>query len=171
MQRKNLVHVAALVALTFVLGACAHSQAGSSAGKSAAPISYPEGYRSWFHVKSRINLDGHSAAANVAFQHIYANDKALAGLKSGQYADGAVLVMDRIGYAEAADKVLNEGARKALLVMIKDAARYPATGGWGFEGFKGGDPAQRLVSDGGAKCFTCHAPLSQDGFVFSKWRG
>lgn len=46
----------------------------------------------------------------------------------------------------------------------------PNTGGWGFEGFKGGDRAQRVVQDG-AKCFACHAPLVNDRFVFSKLRG
>lgn len=134
-------------------------------------IAYPEGYRAWYHVKTRLNGDGHSLAANVGFQHVYANDAALAGLKSGQYADGATLVLDRLAYGEGEDKIVTETGRKVLLVMVKDARRYAGTGGWGFEAFKGGDRAQRVVQDGGAKCFSCHAPLSQDGFVFSKLRG
>lgn len=136
----------------------------------AAAIPYPDGYRSWYHVKSRVNAEGHSLAANVGFQHVYANDKALAGLKSGTYADGATFVLDRLSMMEADDRVLKEDARKTLLVMVKDARRYPNTGGWGFEGFKGGDRAQRVVQDG-TKCFACHAPLVNDGFVFSKLRG
>ena len=37
-----------------------------------------------------------------------------------------------------ADNAVTVGARKVLGVMHKDLERYPATGGWGFEGF-GGD--------------------------------
>lgn len=147
-----------------IVGAAAMQQSAVSG------IAYPDGYRSWYHVKSRVNADGHALAANVGFQHVYANDKARAGLKSGTYAAGATFVMDRIAYAEADDKILREGERKVLLVMLKDDARFAATGGWGFEAFKGGDSAQRVVKDGGAKCFACHAPLVNDGFVFSKLR-
>jgi hypothetical protein len=35
-----------------------------------------------------------------------------------------------------------------LLVMVKDDGRFKAAGGWGFEGFKGGDANQRAVADG-----------------------
>lgn len=155
-----------------ILGPMKQDIVGAAAAQQGAvtSIAYPQGYRAWYHVKSRVNLDGHSLAANVGYQHIYANDKARAGLKSGRYADGATFVLDRIAYTEADDKILREGERKVLLVMLKDDARFAATGGWGFEAFKGGDSAQRVVKDGGAKCFGCHAPLVNDGFVFSKLR-
>lgn len=136
----------------------------------SAEIPFPNSYREWYHVKSRINQEGHSVAGNVGFQHIYANPLALAGLKSGSYANGATFALDRLNYTQAEDQITREGDRKVLVVMVKDEARYPTTGGWGFEGFKGGDPKQRVVKDGGAKCFTCHAPLEKDGFVFSKLR-
>jgi hemoglobin len=154
--------------LLTILGSMKADVVGASGGQ--ALISYPHGYRGWYHVKSRINLEGHSLAANVGYQHIYANEKALAGLKSGSYADGAMFVLDRIGYAPANDNVLVEGERKVLAVMVKHETRYASTGGWGFEGFKNGDPTQRAVQDGGAKCFSCHAPLMKDNFVFTKLR-
>lgn len=144
--------------------------AASHRAPQSADIPYPNSYREWFHVKSRVNLEGHSIAPNVGMQHVYANPQAMAGLKSGVYADGATFVLDRLNYAPAEDQILREGDRKALVVMVKNEARYPNTGGWGFEGFKGGDPKQRLVKDNGAKCFSCHAPLASEGFVFSKWR-
>ncbi len=148
-----------------IVGAAAMQQSAVSA------IAYPDGYRAWYHVKSRVNLEGHSLAVNVGYQHVYANDKALAGLMSGNYANGATFVMDRIHYTKADDQILQEGERKVLLVMVKDNGRFAATGGWGFEAFKGGDANQRAVKDGGGKCFFCHAPLSKDDFVFSKLRG
>jgi len=106
----------------------------------------------------------------VGIQHIYANGKALEGVKTGKYADGAIVVMDRMNYTEDDKKIMQEGVRKALLIMVKDEAKYKDTGGWGFEGFKSGDANQRLVKDGGKACFTCHAPLTSDNFVFSKLR-
>lgn len=148
-----------------IVGAVAMQQSAISA------IPYPKGYRAWYHVKSRVNLEGHSLAANVGYQHVYANDKAQAGLASGRYADGATFVLDRMNITKADDQIMLEGTRKVLLVMVKDDARFAATGGWGFEAFKGGDAQQRVVKDGGGKCFTCHAPLAKDGFVFSKPRG
>jgi hypothetical protein len=55
--------------------------------------------------------------------------------------------------------------------MHKDAARYKATGGWGFEGFKGDSRSERAV---GAKaveaCFGCHEGQKATGYVFSKKR-
>ncbi len=136
----------------------------------SAEIPFPNSYREWYHVKSRINQEGHSVAGNVGFQHVYANPLALAGLKSGAYVDGATFALDRLNFTQADDKIMSEADRKVLVVMVKDEARYPTTGGWGFEGFKAGDPKQRVVKDGGAKCFTCHAPLVKEGFVFSKLR-
>ena len=55
-------------------------------------VPYPEGYRRWFHTKSMLIQPGH--ALENPFQgihHIYANPKALKGLKTGNYADGSVL--------------------------------------------------------------------------------
>lgn len=163
---------AAILALSAVLGACA-STSTSDTNKdtaSATGIAYPIDYRRWYHVKSRINGPTHSAAANVGFQHVYANDQALAGLRSGHYADGAIIVLDRIALQDSDNNVTNEAARKVLLVMMKNQQRYASTGGWGFEAFKGGDRAQRIVQDGGAQCFACHAPLAKDQFVFSTLR-
>jgi len=44
--------------------------------------------------------------------HVYANDKALEGLKHGDYPDGAVLVFDLLDYQEK-DHALTEGKRRA----------------------------------------------------------
>ncbi len=170
---NNVAYPVVLVGLASLLfggGSMAEMKSKEMTASMDAPISYPEGYRSWVHVKSRVNLDGHSQAGNVGFQHVYANASAVAGLKSGKYADGATLVLDRLNYESADDKILSEGSRKALVIMVKDAARYTATGGWGFEGFKAGDPNQRIVKDDGVKCFSCHEPLKKDDFVFTKWR-
>jgi hypothetical protein len=49
------------------------------------------------------------------------------------------------------------GPRNVAVVIHKDVRQIAATGGWGFEGFGGGDPALRVVgSDAAAACFACH---------------
>jgi len=86
------------------------------------------------------------------------------------FPDGAILVFDLLE-ATRADHAVSEGDRKVAGVMHKDSARYPATGGWGFEGFAGGDPQARIVgADAASACFACHAPLSAQDYVFSNLR-
>ncbi len=133
-------------------------------------VPFPEGYRNWLHAKSMLIQPGH--ALENPFQgihHIYANGKAAKGLKTGNYADGSVLVFDLLNYEEK-DKTIQEGKRKLVGVMHKDAAKYASTGGWGFEGFAGDSKTERLVKDGGKSCFDCHAAQKAKDYVFSELR-
>lgn len=142
----------------------------ASAQAAEHSVAYPEGYRTWLHAKSMLIQPGH--ALENPFQglhHVYANKKAESGLKSGKYQDGSVLVFDLLQYQEK-DKTIQEGERKLLGVMQKDSKKYAATGGWGFEGFAGNSKTERLVKDGGAGCFACHASEQKTDYVFSQYR-
>ncbi|RMG33351.1 MAG: cytochrome C [Gammaproteobacteria bacterium] len=133
-------------------------------------VPYPDGYRTWNHVKSMVIKPGHALANPFqGIHHVYANDKALRGLRSGKYPDGAVLVFDLLHYVDK-DAALTEGDRKLVGVMVRDRNRYRSTGGWGFEGFAGNSRVERLTSDGGASCFSCHQSQESQGYVFSQWR-
>jgi len=56
-------------------------------------------------------------------------------------------------------------------VMHRDAKKFAATGGWGYEGFKGDSKAERAVGANAlAACHTCHTAQKDRGFVFSKLR-
>ncbi|PIV32167.1 MAG: cytochrome C [Lysobacterales bacterium CG02_land_8_20_14_3_00_62_12] len=134
-------------------------------------VAYPEGYRHWHHVKSMVINQGHPLhGAFGGIHHLYANAKAVAGYPSGQFADGAVIVFDLLE-AQAADNAITEGARKVVGVMQKDAKKFAATGGWGFEGFAAGDRSKRVVgADAASACFACHAPQKEHDFVFSRPR-
>jgi Cytochrome P460 len=102
--------------------------------------------------------------------HLYANSRAEQGYKSGRFADGSVIVFDLLE-ANAADNVVQEGPRKVLGVMHKDARKYRDTGGWGFEGFKGDSKTDRAVGKNAASaCFQCHTAKKDNGFVFSSLR-
>jgi hypothetical protein len=141
--------------------------------KDAEPaVKYPKGYRDWTHTKSMVIFsDKHPLfTAFGGIHHIYVNETGLKAAKAhGTYADGSVLVFDLLELNET-DGAYTGGARKLLGVMQKDAKRFKDTGGWGFEGFKGGDAKQRLVTDTGAQCFNCHASQKEHDFVFSQLR-
>ncbi|MGF1547795.1 MAG: cytochrome P460 family protein [Thiotrichales bacterium] len=134
-------------------------------------VPYPKGYRDWHHVKSMVIEPGH--ALHEAFggiHHIYANPPAVAGYKAGKFPDGAVIVFDLLE-ANSADHAVTEGARKVVGVMQKHAKNYAATGGWGFEGFGGGDSGKRVVGANAAEaCFACHVPQKAQDYVFSGLR-
>ncbi len=133
-------------------------------------VAYPDGYRSWTHVKSMVIHPDHGLADPFeGIHHIYANDAALAGLESNSYQDGATLVFDLL-HQEHDGGATQEGERKFVGVMEYDAERFVATGGWGFEVFAGNSNTERAVEDGGESCYVCHQAAKEDNYVFSKYR-
>jgi hypothetical protein len=154
------------VALLVLTASCAATFA--IADQDTSQIPFPEGYRSWFHHHSTVNMTGHEPEGNSGIQHVYANPAAVEGLKTARFADGAMFVVDRFKYSEADNHSLTQGDRKVVAVMVRDAQRYPETGGWGFQAFKGGDPSQKAVKDGGKACFTCHIPHADNNFLFTR---
>lgn len=137
----------------------------------APEVPFPVGYRNWHHVKSMVIEKEHPLfSAFGGVHHLYANDKALKGYRGGTFPDGAVIVFDLLD-AVRADNAVTEGRRKVVGVMHKDAKKYASTGGWGFEGFGGGDPTQRVVGRNAASaCFACHQPQKGQDFTFSRLR-
>jgi hypothetical protein len=138
------------------------------ADQDTSQIAFPEGYRSWYHHHSTVNMAGHVPEGNVGMQDVYADSAAVAGLRSGNFADGATFVVDRYKYVEGDNHTLSQGERKVVAVMVRDAERYKETGGWGFQAFKGGDPNQKVVKDGGKACFVCHMPHADNNYLFTR---
>jgi hypothetical protein len=134
-------------------------------------VPYPDGYRDWRHVKSMVIGESHPLfSAFGGIHHIYANAPAAVGYRTGTFPDGAVIAFDLLE-ATSQDGATTEGPRKVVGVMHKDAKRWPATGGWGFEAFKGDSRTERVVAGGAATaCFSCHAPQKSRDYVFSEWR-
>lgn len=122
------------------------------------------------HVKSMVIFPGHKLADPFAgTHHVYANNAAIEGLKTGVYRDGSVLVFDLLQTQEG-EAQITEGARKFIGVMVRDRKAYSATGGWGFEAFAGGSKSRRMVEDGGKSCFACHQSQAGKSYVFSQYR-
>jgi Cytochrome P460 len=159
MQIKPLLFAASMLA------------AGIAAAADAPPVPYPEGYRQWMHVKSMVINAGHPLFdAFGGIHHLYANKKAEQGYKAGKFPDGAVIVFDLLE-AKSADNTVQEGARKVVGVMHKDAKKYKATGGWGYEGFKADSKTERAVGANAATaCHQCHTAQKDKDYVFSALR-
>jgi hypothetical protein len=137
----------------------------------AGEVDYPRGYRAWTHVKSMLIEPGHPLHASFGgIHHLYANDAAMRGYRSGKFPDGAVIVFDLLA-AETQDHAVTEGPRKVVGVMQRDAKKFADTGGWGFEGFAGDSRTGRLVGAKAATaCFACHQSRQSTAFVFSTYR-
>jgi Cytochrome P460 len=146
--------------------------ATAAVGDAEATVPYPDGYRDWRHVKSMLIEPGHALyAAFGGLHHLYANDEAMEGYRSGRFPDGAVIVFDLLTAVDG-EAAVTEGARKVVGVMHKDRARYANTGGWGFEGFVGDSRSERAVGPAKAAeaCFACHTARAAQDYVFSEAR-
>ncbi len=140
------------------------------ATRTQAAVEYPEGYRTWMHVKTALVTARHPKfAGSGGFRHIYANAPGIAGYRSGAFADGSIIVVDWIeGNDENGE--FSEGARRRLDVMVKDRSRFQATGGWSFERFRGDSRTERMVKSVATECFACHSGPGTTDLVFSKFR-
>lgn len=144
----------------------------SVAGAEPPKVDYPAGYRQWSHVKSMVIFsDKHPLFAQFGgMHHIYANADAMrAYTKGGTFPDGSVLVFDLLDAKDDGGAYVS-GERKVVAVMRKDRSKYKATGGWGFEGFKGDSRTERAVRDAATECFGCHQQQKDNDFVFSGYR-
>ncbi len=163
------------------LGAVLLIMAGGLAAEEVSPMSpavpYPEGYRRWMHVASAVTPpkkgvagshpeEGKVVAPHGLIHHIYANEKALEGLRTGSFPEGAVFTADWFVLEETPGG-LGQGPRKSLNVMVKDA-RCAATGGWGYEDFDKDSQTVRNVGRNAVKqCMDCHARAQKHDYVFS----
>ena len=158
------------IAVSIALGAtCAVTLAWAATHRA---VEFPEGYRAWTHLSSSyVGSDAPAGAmSELGVHHIYGNAQAVEGLRTGRFADGSKLVYDLIE-TTTANGITREGARKRLDVMVKDSARYAASGGWGFESFVNGDRNRGRVGDNGATmCWQCHLQRSPATGVISTYR-
>jgi hypothetical protein len=134
-------------------------------------IPFPTEYRTWAHVKSVL-----VGPASPAFQteggihHVYANDVALQGFRTGRFPDGSILVYDLLETKDVGGNTI-EGAPRRLDVMVKDSQRFKDTDGWRFASFSKGDRTNgQLADDRQRTCLGCHAKRKDRDYVFSELR-
>jgi hypothetical protein len=141
-----------------------------SAQYGAESGQYPDNFRRWVHVQTRVLMPGANPQlkSEEGMRHIFANENANQGYPSGNFRDGSVIVYE-LREAQQNNGVISEGNCKRVDVMIKDSS-FKDTGGWRFERFWGDDQSQNALPDSGTMCFQCHSKASAHGFVFSQLR-
>jgi hypothetical protein len=129
--------------------------------QAADPVPYPTDFRSWTFIKSGLS------AARGGVHHIFANDKALEGYRTGTFPDGAMIAFDLISTKDLASLPM-DGPRALVDVMTKDSAKYAQTGGWGFEEFLGDSHTNRALDAAAQQaCYACHVSQKDRDHVFS----
>ena len=143
----------------------------SLAGPSVTPpVPYPDGYRTWTHIKSTLIGPAHrSYATTGGFQHIYANAKAVEGYRTRRFPDGAVIAFEWLEMTES-NGAYSEGPKRQLDVMVKDATAFASSGGWGFQRFVKDSRTELAATPTPEQCFACHQQLQKDGLVLSSYR-
>ncbi|QQP98298.1 cytochrome P460 family protein [Lysobacter enzymogenes] len=164
--------LAAALALSLSVGCLAQAgtaPAATAATANPAAIAFPAGYTRWTHIKSGLITSAHAAFPRFGgLHHVYANPAALQGLRGGAYPDGAVLVYDLFETRDNAG-IVDQGPRRHIDVMVKDSARFQASGGWGYAEFAAGERSDRLKGAERDGCAACHATRRAHGDVFSEW--
>lgn len=127
-------------------------------------VDYPAGYRSWTHVSSAYVGEGNPAFPRYGgIHHIYANDRALVGYRTGTFPVGSVLVFDLFD-VKVGRGAIDPTNRKFVDVMEKRGD------GWRFVEFAGSSRSEIAVT--GAKgvtaCAACHERAQRD-HVFSQF--
>jgi hypothetical protein len=165
---RKLVRILGLVGILLPLAAVSAVPAGYE-------VAFPNGFRDWFVVNSMIVTKDSAMFDQIGGMHIiYVNAKGLPTLKKGgpfPYPDGTVFADDVHEFSVKEGSYV-EGNKKAVTVMVKDAKKYPTTGGWGFQVWAGGDPSKPLVPDAAhaiPACFECHTPQKAQDFTFSTY--
>lgn len=148
--------------------------AGALSSEDTQPMSFPDGYRSWQHVKSIVIGSEHlTFRKRGGIHHYYANDRAVVGYSTGMFPDGSIIVDEALLTKEGegpAKGIVMEGDRRFLEVMTKDQRRYRDTGGWGFERFERDDRTGQLKLSEQMQCHECHAHAKDRDQVFSRIR-
>ena len=149
-----------------VLSCFAMLSLGTLYGSEA--VQYPDGFRRWVHVGTGvITTASPLPEGERGMHHIFANEKAIEGYASGNFADGSIIVYE-LREAQQQKGIIFEGDRRRVDVMIKDSNQYRDTGGWRFERFLGNEQEQDAVHDSGNSCFACQMGADKHGFVFSQ---
>jgi hypothetical protein len=137
-------------------------------------VPFPEGFRSWQHVKSIvIGPEHNSFSRRGGFHHYYANQQALIGYRTGKFPNGSVIVDEGVFTRDAEGQgkgILMEDNRRSVDVMVKDDRLYRDTGGWGFQHFDGENKTGQLSPSAQAGCHDCHAKAKDRDLVFSSLR-
>lgn len=146
--------------------------AGTLFASTEGGLTIPADFQHWYLANSMLVTKEPNQFGLVTGNHlIYVNRAGFGRFERGgeaPYPDGTVFVDDVRDFT-LVDGAYQQGARKAVPVMVKDSKKYASTGGWGFQAWAGGDPTKPLVNDPTKQCFSCHASKKANDYVFSTY--
>ena len=164
-----------LVVVAVGLGVAYMARASGQAGAAATPAyitKMPAGYRDfrWISV-------AHEEGSLHSLGAVLGNDVAFRAFRDGTipYPDGTIIAALHYHNTPSAenDRIFGQaqsfvpGAPTNIQFMIKDPAKYAATGGWGFGFFSPNgkaEPAAAMKS-----CYPCHAREKATDMVFTHY--
>ncbi|MCI0660498.1 MAG: cytochrome P460 family protein [Acidobacteria bacterium] len=160
-----------IMILSLLVAAAPLYLGGNISSETSTEVPYPDGYRRWVHVRSGLTgPESPSFKTTGGLHHIYGNDRAMEGFKSGRFPDGSMIVYDLLE-VQTKEGFTSEGRRRYITVMHKDSKRYTETGGWGFEVFRKNSRTDRAVGPKAkTQCYDCHASQKDKDFVFGSFR-
>lgn len=157
-----------LAALTmgFVIVLCGAAEPAPSAALGAprydaqGRLALPADYREWVFLSSGIDMsysERRAVSEGHVFDNVFAPAAAYAAFKAtGVWPENTVLMLEnRSGAIKGSINKHGQfqtGEATGLEAHVKDKARFK--GGWGFFGFEGDKPAQRIAYT--ADCYACH---------------
>jgi hypothetical protein len=132
----------------------------------------PEGYRDWRWISS-----AHEAGNLNSIGAVLGNDVAIKAYREGTlpFPDGTIIAALHYTHTpnEENNKIFGRpqsftpGSPTNIQFMVKDSAKYAATGGWGFGHFSpDGKPADAAFMK---PCFPCHAQEKAHDLVFTRY--
>jgi len=158
-----------LSVMTLGLVVSVQAPSADEQGPGAAPngITLPEGYKDW-----RVIATSHRDDNNT-LRVILGNDAAIEAARTGNtnpWPDGAILgkLVWKDARHKAWEKAVIPGEFVHAEFMLKDAEKWPATGGWGYARWKGMDQVP-YGEDASfvQECHGCHTPVKDNDYVFT----
>lgn len=171
-MRRNALRMVGSLTLTGILAltATASLHADDSGGPPFV-TKIPTGYRDWKFISV-----SHEAGNLNSIGAVLGNDVAINAYRAGKlpFPDGAIIAALHYGHVPSADnnKVFGQdqsfvpGSPTNIQFMVKDSAKYAATGGWGFATFVDGKAAAAASMKG---CFPCHSQAKGSDLVFTHY--
>lgn len=148
---------------------------GKPSNQESSPVfvtEIPPGYRDWKLIsvaREEGDLDDIRA--------ILGNEVAIKAYREGKlpFPDGSIIV--RLAWSYLSSDENNEAFGRAqsfvagapkngVQFMVKDTAKYAATGGWGYGEFNDGKPSDVATL---TSCFSCHEAFKRRDFIFTKY--
>ena len=163
---KYAISTAVLLPFLFGGAISAFTATGGKLGSPIFGVTIPDGYRSWDLVAPALEAEPFDELRSVL-----GNTVAIKAYRDGKrpFPDGTILVKlawKRMQSPEF-ESASVPGAATTVQIMVKDARKYAATGGWGFGRFVDGKPADEAQHQ---TCFGCHEARVKDrDYVFTRF--